>query len=412
MLTDRQTPSHHRWLRAFVAGILAAAMTATTLFVMSSPAQAAPAPGPVSTDAAPFTSANKQTQATLDAIEAALPSDWQSRVAAATGRDSVDSEWTAVRDAAIDPDDFICTSTTLRDWLADRIATIDPGVLATLSELGVLDYPALDAIFFETDATPQFFGRDGEFGQVITKNMRNLRKFWDIRSDDIQLVAMHGAMLQDRARMVRLITVLFGVDEATAGQLADQIMTLLRSDPDLENGENPLFTFNAFAFSDEGEPPDPVLGDLPDKIVMGDGIMEAMEAIGLGRMAPQSILGHEFGHHVQFENDLFDSPLPQPEATRRTELMADAYSTYYLVHARGQAINAKRVLGASQSFFEVGDCAFTSPNHHGTPLQRQRSAVWAADLANAARPQGPIMPSLEFANRFDAKLPELVAPDA
>ena len=40
-----------------------------------------------------------------------------------------------------------------------------------------------------------------------------------------------------------------------------------------------------------------------------------------------------------------------------------------------------------------------------------RASTWAADLANAARPQGMVMPSLTFAEKFDQKLPEFVAPD-
>jgi hypothetical protein len=123
-------------------------------------------------------------------------------------------------------------------------------------------------------------------------------------------------------------------------------------------------------------------------------------------------MGHEFGHHVQFEDGLFDSPLTGAEATRRTELMADAFGTYFAVHARGLALNAKRVLDAEQTFFEVGDCAFSDPGHHGTPLQRLRSAAWGASVASSAQPQGQILPSLTFAGLFVQQLPILVAPDA
>lgn len=405
-----------RLVRAVTYGGIAAALAAATVLVAPPQAETNPwrAVSATSTtaDAKPFTAADAKTQTTLDKLKAALPAGWQSRLAELRAAvPELSSEWTDVRDAAIDPDDYICTSTALRDWLADRVANIDPGVLATLSQLGVLDYPAFDALLFETSATPQFFGRDGEFSKVIKENMGDLRRFWDIKSNDIQLVAMHGAMLQDRDRVIRLVAFLFEVDEATAAQLADQIIALLASDPDLEKGQNPLFTFNAFAFTGEGDP-DPIFAALPDKIIFGDGIVEGMRAIGLRAVAPQAILAHEFGHHVQFEDNLFDSPLTGPEATRRTELMADAFSTYFLAHPRGQAMNRKRLLAASQSFFEVGDCAFTSPNHHGTPLQRQRSATWASDLALNMRPKGLILPSLNFAKRFDAKLPELVAPDA
>ena len=92
--------------------------------------------------------------------------------------------------------------------------------------------------------------------------------------------------------------------------------------------------------------------------------------------------------------------------------MADAFGTYFVTHARGLALNAKRVLQAELTSFEVGDCQFADPGHHGTPLQRLRSATWAANLAAAARPHGVILPSLRFADLFEQKLPEIVAPDA
>jgi hypothetical protein len=114
---------------------------------------------------------------------------------------------------------------------------------------------------------------------------------------------------------------------------------------------------------------------------------------------------------VQFEKNLFESPLTGAEATRRTELMA-AFGTYFTTHSRGLALNAKRVLQGERTFYEVGDCSFDSPGHHGTPNQRLRAAQWGADLAASAHKQGHILPSLTVANRFDAALPALVAPDA
>ena len=115
---------------------------------------------------------------------------------------------------------------------------------------------------------------------------------------------------------------------------------------------------------------------------------------------------------MQFEDDLFDSPLTGPEATRRTELMADAFGTYFATHKRGLALNAKRVLQAERTFYEVGDCAFDNDGHHGTPLQRVRASAWGAALAADAQNQGHVLPSLTVARRFDAALPTLVAPDA
>ena len=141
-------------------------------------------------------------------------------------------------------------------------------------------------------------------------------------------------------------------------------------------------------------------------MIFGDGIVDALNALGIGDVGPRVVLAHEFGHHIQFEDGLFDSPLTGPEATRRTELMADAFGTYFAVHAKGLSLNRKRVLNAEQTFFEVGDCSFTNNGHHGTPLQRMRAAAWGASVADAARPQSYILPSRTFAAMFDQKLPE------
>jgi hypothetical protein len=92
--------------------------------------------------------------------------------------------------------------------------------------------------------------------------------------------------------------------------------------------------------------------------------------------------------------------------------MADAMGTYYVTHARGLALNARRVLEAEKTFYEVGDCAFDNPGHHGTPLQRLRASAWGAELAEGEQKQGHILPALVVANRFDRVLPRLVAPDA
>ena len=83
------------------------------------------------------------------------------------------------------------------------------------------------------------------------------------------------------------------------------------------------------------------------------------------------IMAHEFAHHVQFELGVFDTgPTDPAEATRRTELMADAMAAYFGVHKKGLALNKKRVIDALLSFYTVGDCEFADPGHHGTPLQR------------------------------------------
>jgi hypothetical protein len=123
-------------------------------------------------------------------------------------------------------------------------------------------------------------------------------------------------------------------------------------------------------------------------------------------------MGHEFGHHIQYELGLFETDLPAPEATRRTELMADSFASYFGVHKRGLALNKKRVVDALMSFYAVGDCSFTSPGHHGTPNQRFRAATWGAELAQASVPASSKLLASEVADLFEDELPEIIAPDA
>ena len=146
--------------------------------------------------------------------------------------------------------------------------------------------------------------------------------------------------------------------------------------------DNPLWTLNAYAFSAEGDP-DPGVQGIPDKLVFGDGFLAAYDSFGLGDVGPRVVMGHEFGHHIQYELDLFE-PVASPEATRRTELMADSFASYWAVHKKGLTLNAKRVVDTLLSFYTVGDCAFDDDGHHGTPLQRERAAAWGAELAMAS----------------------------
>jgi len=154
--------------------------------------------------------------------------------------------------------------------------------------------------------------------------------------------------------------------------------------------------------------------ELADKIVMGDGILEAYASIGFGDVAPQAIFAHEFAHQIQFENEYFDDlgKVSSAERTRYTELMADAMAAYYLTHKRGGAMNQKRVEQFLEVFYEIGDCAFTSSGHHGTPNQRLAAAEFGFRLAADAQKQGHILTAEEFHTLFQAYYPTLIAPDA
>ncbi|MFE7211199.1 hypothetical protein ACFY0A_14700 [Streptomyces sp. NPDC001698] len=394
------------------------AIAATCAFGMALPAHAADTTGTTtvasrSLQSAVDTSAMApQTKALVDRILAELPADWESRVNAARAKYGLnESQWSEIRDSAINPGDYQCQRTELTTYANTLLNGVkDPFTLLILQLFGGFDFPTYDALVFGSESKANTFGVNGEYTQKLTAEMKNLKRFWDIDSAGIELIPMHGAdVYSSPERLARTLSVLYGGTAEDNLDLAELFIELVDSEPVLQGGANPIFTFNAFAYS-EVDDPDPL--GVSDRIIMGDGIIQGMTEVGLGDVAPRAIVGHEFGHHVQYQNNLFESDLAGPEATRRTELMADAFGTYYLTHARGEALNAARVLKSEKSFYQVGDCSFTSSGHHGTPNQRLASSSWAAGVANDAVNQGHVLPSLKLDELFEAKLPDLVKPDA
>ncbi|MGH7578843.1 MAG: hypothetical protein ACREM9_01630 [Gemmatimonadales bacterium] len=293
--------------------------------------------------------------------------------------------------------------------------TAEPGIFNTLIGLAAQQLPQAEAIVLLTDDTPQFFGYNGEYTKVLEKTHAKTKQFWDIPSDDIQLIGMHGSMLVDEARVAATYQAAFTsggqpIPAALAALLASIVADAVQQSQFLDGGDFAAFSFNAFAVSDPS-------GVIPDKIVMGDGIMAGYEALGFGDVAPQAIYAHEFAHHIQFENGYQTEPIPgstppitPAERTRYLELMSDATAAYFLTHKRGSAMNKHRVAEFLQAFFEIGDCSFTNPGHHGTPAQRMRAAEFGFSVADQAQKQGHILSSDAFHDLFVAEFPDLVAP--
>lgn len=362
----------------------------------------------------------------VDDIVAHLPSDWQQRRDAARQRFDIDHSpaedilngkvqqaAAATTSSAIDPTQYQCAPTPLDGYVDSILADVDPNTLFALSYTGALDIPTYDALLFGTskDADHQLLPA---YKAPLTSTFGTAQRFWDVRLDDVQLLAMHGEMLTDLNRVARTVEYLYGVGPADATDIATDIVALVKSDKALQNGKNPIFTLNAFAFSGEGDP-DPAIRRLPDKMIFGDGILAALKAIGLGGatgVGPKAVLGHEMAHHVQYEDNLFESDLTGPEATRRTELMADAFGTYFVTHKKGLGLTPKQVLVAGQSFYDVGDCQFTSDGHHGTPNQRRAASAFGAAQVAYANDPNKVLPSLKLDRAFEKALPTIVAPDA
>jgi hypothetical protein len=273
--------------------------------------------------------------------------------------------------------------------------------------------PTYESLLFQNRTPATFFGYAGEYNSRMDQTERDVKGFWDIKSDDIQVLAMHGTVLQDPARVVPTYKSpeFLGLRDRTAQLWAAQDRDAMLNVSQTNGGNHPLFTFNAFAISA------PEIG-IPDKIVMGDGILDGYKAVGFDDVALPSIFAHEFAHHIQFERGYFDELPPgsdpktvdQAELTRYTELMADAYAAYFLTHSRGAAMNQKRVEQFLQVFFQIGDCAFTSSGHHGTPTQRMRAAQFGFQVAAEFQKQGQILTADQFHARFVEKYTTFVAP--
>ena len=350
---------------------------------------------------------------TTDAAAAAtLPADFVQLVAEARAAFGVETPWSDAVEAAIDPDDYECSrDNDFSRWIDEVFGEIDPASLDLIFGVGADFWAFANSIAFDQDASDEYIGVDGQHTKELQKRHLKDQRFWDVPTNDVLLQGAHGSNLADDAKMVPVLQS-FGFPEADAQFFVDLVQQVIIDDPALDF-DHPLFTLNALAFgeTEEGDlfPGSPFI---PAKIVMGDGILEAYEDIGLGANAPDFIHAHEFAHQVQIELGVFDNQELGPEATRRTELMADAFAAYNLAHARGASFQTRRIVDIVSASYNIGDCGFDDPGHHGTPNQREAAAAWGAGLANSARPQGKIESATTMLELFDAQLPTLIAPDA
>jgi hypothetical protein len=338
------------------------------------------------------------------AIASDEPGDARARADALARDTGADTVWRQTLIAAIEADPDCDSDTTFRQWVDTQIAPISPTTLDVLGSYGVFDWAYFWSLGGDQDASDEYIGIDGQYTTEVQRRHRQNQHFWDVATDDVLLQGMHGEAIADDAKMVPLVSFVFGIDAPTAQAVVDLVQATIEGDPGIDY-DNPIFTLNAFAFSGEipGLPP------IPDKIVLGDGLLVGFQAIGLGDVAPDYVHAHEFAHQVQEEVGVFEGFDPSPEATRRTELMADAFGAYEVAHVRGATFRTKRLVQAVAAGFNSGDCAFDNDNHHGTPEQRAAAIDWGISVAAANKPRAVVVPSTELVARFDAALPVLVA---
>lgn len=309
---------------------------------------------------------------------------------------------------AIDPTQYQCTPDDQMDaWTNATMARLNEEELTVVALTGLDVLPAVDAML-TTQVTSASYALT-RHAHDLRKTFSKAQRFWDVDGSDIALMGMSTDIYRDVERMVQAYRFM-EVDEATARQLAEFVKGYIAGSKGLEGGHFPLLSFNAFAYSTFGQEPGVV-----DRIVMGEGLLRAYDEIGFGDVAPQVVLAHEYGHHVQMKIGMITPESMEaatPEGTRRTELHADASAAYFCSHPKGLSMQAKRILAFGKVFHGIGDCQFDNPGHHGTPTQRHAAGMWGAEVQEATRPKSRVYPTRVFRDMFDAKLPELIAPDA
>lgn len=301
-----------------------------------------------------------------------------------------------------------CTNPSLILWLFEQYVSWgeEPTHIVAGDELRMSELANFHTLYYENSAENQYFGINGEYTEQVNSDFKDLQSFWDIQSQNIIVVAGHGSMLQDRSKILKMYKNIYHYGDAKSNKYADSIATLLKIYPEFLNGDHPSFTFNQFAI------PDTTIADVglvPAKIIIGDGLLQGFDKIGYGDVAPQAILAHEFGHHIQYELGILKTGMKlNSKTSRRIELMADAYAAYFLSHSKGAAMQLNKLQQVADVFFNTGDCSFTTDSHHGTPNQRKAATEWGYNLAINGQQQDHILSSEDFARVFDADLNDIV----
>ena len=155
-----------------------------------------------------------------------------------------------------------------------------------------------------------------------------------------------------------------------------------------------------FAFYDDGTAPNAIairetlLGNGPGTVLMGMKLFgKLMARTNDGGITVIAVCAHEFGHiHQMYAG--YEEPLDRldPRTNRPHELHADFLAGYYLAlrKAEHRQLDLREVGGILHS---LGDTAFTSRQHHGTPEERvgalsagfELGSRGNADIAAAAR---------------------------
>ncbi|HEY2831478.1 MAG TPA: neutral zinc metallopeptidase [Sporichthyaceae bacterium] len=104
-----------------------------------------------------------------------------------------------------------------------------------------------------------------------------------------------------------------------------------------------------------------------DTVYMSAGWLYRVIYRNFGDLAAAVALAHEWSHHVQRLHKL------HPPTVEIAELQADCWAGVWAHDAGDRGLlDAGDLAGAGQALYALGDYDYRSPDHHGTPRQRER----------------------------------------
>lgn len=286
-----------------------------------------------------------------------------------------------LKDAASDSGTCSTSGSPIYSWVGDYEAQQgwSDSDVDTVSQLA--QFAEVYAIYYGN----QTYGDEGQYTSVVTAELGHLQDFWVIDRPNTNARGWHGDVVFDYDDMVQVAEVL-GDSSSQAQSDAEAIVEAANEVPGL-TGDDPLLTFNSVSDSETGT------------IAMGDGITEVYTQNGFdGTDVEQFIMGHEFGHQVQFATDY------NPDPSYGLETGADAASAYFVAHAQGLQFDADQIDEAARAAYDIGDCQHS----HGTPEQRQASTEWGAD--QGASDPGQVLTGQEFIDAWDAEFQNEIVP--
>jgi hypothetical protein len=123
---------------------------------------------------------------------------------------------------------------------------------------------------------------------------------------------------------------------------------------------------NAFALDED------LIANTKGTVIFGKQLLsDELAHQSWGGLAIAGFIAHEFGHIFQYQSEFYQHLTQAQSTDRLLELHADYLAGYYLglKRLRSGEMDIKAFL---DSLYLSGDTDFNSPDHHGTPTEREQ----------------------------------------